>query len=149
MNMQIACLLAVICTNILLVLGFVLAFLYLQKTIKIDTDLKREMFMFSLPINDSDNFNILDNLIKHESDMYQVYNFPSYVEDMYITEEDQNKMLKTVLSNVLKKISPIYMNKLKYIYNEDIIEDIIFEKVRDAVLNVSVEINGQFADSKK
>ena len=41
------------------------------------------------------------------------------------------------------------MNKLRYIYNEEVIEDIIYEKVRDGVLNYTVEINGTFRDKDK
>lgn len=105
--------------------------------------------MFSLPINDEENFNIIDNIIQHEIDVYQIYNFPTYIEDMYIKEADQQEMLKYILERVLKKISPVYMNKLKYIYNEDVLEDIIFEKVRDSVLNLTVEINGEMHQDKK
>lgn len=126
-----------------------LACIYLGKALKNETELKRDIFMFSLPINDEENFNIIDNIIQHEIDVYQIYNFPTYVEDMYIKEADQQEMLKYILERVLKKISPVYMNKLKYIYNEDVLEDIVFEKVRDAVLNLTVEINGEMHQDKK
>lgn len=149
MNMQIVCLLAVLFTNMIIGVGMVLAFLYLAKVTKSDTELKDRMFLFSLPINDEDNLLILDKLIQREMEVYEIYNFPLNSDELYINEKDQKLMVKVVLSNVLKKISPVYMNKLKYIYNEDIIEDIIFEKIRDAVLNFTVEINGQFRDQVK
>ena len=90
-----------------------LACIYLAKCLKNETELKRDIFMFSLPINDEENFNIIDNIIQHEVDVYQIYNFPTYVEDMYIKEADQQEMLKYILEQVLKKISPVYINKLK------------------------------------
>ena len=121
----------------------------LWKLSKEDVELKKDMFQFSLPINDEDNFNILDRIIQHELEIYQIYNFPKYADDTYISEDDQNKMMKEVMRQTLRKISPIYMDKLKYIYNEDIIEDIIFEKIRDGVLQFSVEINGTFRDKDK
>lgn len=142
MNMQIIFLLVVVCINILIGMGIVLSVVKLEKEIKYDMKLKEKMFLFSLPINDEENFLILDKIILEESQRYQIYNFPSYADDNYIAKKDQEKMLKYILSQTLKKISPVYINKLKYIYNEEVIEDIIFEKVRDTVLNVTVEING-------
>lgn len=149
MNMQIVCLLAVLFTNTIICIGIILSFIYLSKLLKRDTDLREKMFTFSIPVNNEDNLTIIDRLVQEEMEIYQIYNFPKFADDIYMSDNDQEKMVKHVLSNVLKKLSPIYMNKLKYIYNEQIIEDIIFGKVRDAVLSFTVEINGQFKDQIK
>lgn len=148
MNMQIICLSAVIVINLLIGVGLILSCIYVGKRIEENKSLNEKMYLFSLPINSEENFNILDNMIKEEVDRYAVYNFPNG-DDLYINEEDQNKMLRYILTQVLKKLSPVYLSKLKYIYNEDIIEDIIYEKVRDAVLNYTIEINGTFRDNSK
>lgn len=148
MNMQIICLLAVIAINILLGVAIVLSCIYVGKRLENNTSLNERMYLFSLPINTEENFFILDKMIKEEVDRYTIYNFPK-TDDLYINEEDQTKMLRYILSQVLKKISPVYMNKLRYIYNEEVIEDIIYEKVRDGVLNYTVEINGTFRDKDK
>lgn len=148
MNMQIICLSAVIAINLLIGVGLILSCIYVGKRIEENKSLNEKMYLFSLPINSEENFNILDNMIKEEVDRYAVYNFPNG-DDLYINEEDQNKMLRYILTQVLKKLSPVYLSKLKYIYNEDIIEDIIYEKVRDAVLNYTIEINGTFRDNGK
>lgn len=148
MNMQIICLSAVIAINLLIGVGLILSCIYVGKRIEESKSLNEKMYLFSLPINSEENFNILDNMIKEEVDRYAVYNFPNG-DDLYINEEDQNKMLRYILTQVLKKLSPVYLGKLKYIYNEDIIEDIIYEKVRDAVLNYTIEINGTFRDNGK
>lgn len=148
MSMQIICLLAVIAINILLGVAIILSCIYVGKRLENNTSLNERMYLFSLPINTEENFFILDKMIKEEIDRYTIYNFPK-TDDLYINEEDQTKMLRYILSQVLKKISPVYMNKLRYIYNEEVIEDIIYEKVRDGVLNYTVEINGTFRDKDK
>lgn len=148
MSMQIICLLAVIAINILLGVAIILSCIYVGKRLENNTSLNERMYLFSLPINTEENFLILDKMIKEEIDRYTIYNFPK-TDDLYINEDDQNKMLRHILSQVLKKISPVYMNKLRYIYNEEVIEDIIYEKVRDGVLNYTVEINGTFRDKDK
>lgn len=148
MSMQIICLLAVIAINILLGVAIILSCIYVGKRLENNTSLNERMYLFSLPINTEENFFILDKMIKEEVDRYTIYNFPK-TDDLYINEEDQTKMLRYILSQVLKKISPVYMNKLRYIYNEEVIEDIIYEKVRDGVLNYTVEINGTFRDKDK
>lgn len=148
MNMQIICLLAVIAINILLGVAIILSCIYVGKRLENNTSLNERMYLFSLPINTEENFFILDKMIKEEIDRYTIYNFPK-TDDLYINEDDQNKMLRHILSQVLKKISPVYMNKLRYIYNEEVIEDIIYEKIRDGVLNYTVEINGTFRDKDK
>lgn len=145
MSMQIVFLLVVIAINILIGVGIIIACIYTGKRLEENKSLNEKMYLFSLPINTEENFLILDKMIQEEVDRYTIYNFP-HSDDLYINELDQNKMLETVLRQVLRKISPVYMSKLKYIYNEEIIEDIIFEKIRDAVLNYTVEINGSFRD---
>lgn len=145
MNMPIIYLSVVICISAVAITALIMIELRHIKSLDADVKLKRDMFMFSLPIDES-NFIILDNLIRDEINIYQIYNLPSFEDKLYISEKEQQKMLKIILSNVLKKISPIYMNKLKYIYNEEVIEDIIFEKVRDSVMNLTVEINGSLSE---
>lgn len=145
MSMQIVFLLVVIAINILIGVGIIIACVYTGKRLEENKSLNEKMYLFSLPISTEENFLILDKMIQEEVDRYTIYNFP-HSDDLYINEPDQNKMLETVLRQVLRKISPVYMSKLKYIYNEEIIEDIIFEKIRDAVLNYTVEINGSFRD---
>lgn len=147
MSTQTICLLAaVLSINLLLILALIFAFIHFEREVKSDRELKYRMFLFSLPVNDEENFLLLDKIIKNECQSWQIYNLPSFEKDYYMTDEDQDKMLKGVLAQVLNKISPVYLNKLKYIYNEEVIEDIIFEKVRDAVLNITVEINGTYND---
>lgn len=125
---------------------FSILHIYLKyKSFTEDIKLKKEMFNFSLPINDEENLNILDKLISDEINVYTIYHFP-YSNELYISEKDQNKMIQTVLKEVLKKMSPIYMSKLEYIYNKDVIEDIIYGKIRDGVLRYTIEINGTFRE---
>lgn len=149
MNILGVCLLvAVLSINIIAIAAFTLMIIHLERNVKSDKELKEKMFLFSLPVNDEENFLLLDKIIQNECQVWQIYNVPSFEDDYYMNKGDQDKMLRGVLSQVLKKVSPVYLNKLKYIYNEEVIEDIVFEKVRDAVLNFTVEINGTYSDLK-
>lgn len=148
MNMQISFLLAVLFTNLIIAGGFISAIYLISKKINMDSELKEKMFMFSLPINDEDNLNILDMVIKNEMDVYTIYNFPAYSDDLYISEDDQNKMIVYILKETLRKMSPVYISKLEFIYNKEVLEDIIYGKIRDMVLSYTIEVNGSFSDLK-
>lgn len=144
MNTQTMILITLICINTLLGIAIIFNIAYFASKVKQTNDTNKKLLLFNLPINNEENFLILDRLISDEINIYKIYNFPPLEEDMYINEEDQNKMIRVVLTQVLKKISPVYIEKLKYIYNEIIIEDIIYEKIRDSVMNFTIEINGEF-----
>ena len=87
-----------------------------------------------------DDFNIIDKLINEEVNKYHVLiTEPNNVS--YINEEYVLTMSKNILKNVLSSISNTYLSKLKYIYNENKLEDIIYQKIQMAVIAYSVDIN--------
>lgn len=87
-----------------------------------------------------DDFNIIDKLINEEVNKYHVLiTVPNNVS--YINEEYVLTMSKNILKNVLSSISNTYLSKLKYIYNENKLEDIIYQKIQMAVIAYSVDIN--------
>ena len=88
-----------------------------------------------------DDFLVLDKLIEESFNQYQVLHVEMLNVD-FIKSDTQNKMVTDLLTIVLKRISPLYINKLKYIYNIEYIEDIILEKIRLLVINFAVETNG-------
>lgn len=87
-----------------------------------------------------DDFNIIDKLINEEVNKYHVLiTEPNNVS--YINEEYVLTMSKNILKNVLSSISNTYLSKLKYIYNDNKLEDIIYQKIQMAVIAYSVDIN--------
>lgn len=95
---------------------------------------------------DSD-LSVIDIIINNEVESYKLYNIISK-QIVYINEEEQQKMIYAVLKNVLASISPHLINKLKFIYNYNIIEDIICEKVKTKVLETAIDINSSSNSSK-
>ena len=55
--------------------------------------------------------------------------------------ENISNMEKYVLTKILNNISQLQLQKLKYIYNDQKLEDIIYEKIQLAVISYATEIN--------
>ena len=116
--------------------------LVLKKRIDQEIIVKEKFLTFTLPI-DENNLNILHELIESSINSYKVYNF-EITDEQYVTEEMQTKMIKYVLQEVLESISPVYMSKLELIYSKNKIQDICYSFIRDHVLAISIEINGNY-----
>lgn len=87
-----------------------------------------------------EDFEIIDAMITEEVNKYHLtINEPNMVE--YMGDESIVEMERYILKKVLETLSPIYLEKLKYIYNANKLEDIIYEKVRLAVIAYSSDLN--------
>lgn len=113
--------------------------LYIFKEIKQKRQLEQLKINLDYHITD-DDFILMDKLIGETFQQYQILNIELLNKD-HITEELQTKMIEDLLRKVLKRMSPIYMNKLSYIYNAEHIEDIILEKIKIIVIDYAVENN--------
>lgn len=139
MNMDLLCVLAVWFTN-LIILVILIYFIYIlnkntQEKNKMDT-LK---FNFDYEPKDTD-FQIIETLIQENLAEYRITKL-EHVEKLYITEEIQNKIFEYVLRKVMYQISPIYLQKLSYIYNKDKLNEIIAQKINMHILDYTIEIN--------
>lgn len=92
-----------------------------------------------------DDMTILDKIIEEERDKYVLLKF-EFQNNLYIKEDMQNEMIRIILTKVMERISPIVYEKLKYIYNQNVLEDIICEKVKFSVMDYAIKINGGYND---
>lgn len=139
-NLEIVYVLVALCIiNLLSLISFDVLLFNVLKEIKQRRNL--EQLKINLDYNVTDNdFILMDKLIGETFQQYQILNIELLNKD-HITEEMQTKMIEDLLRKVLTRMSPIYMNKLSYIYNVEHIEDIILEKIRIIVIDYAVENN--------
>lgn len=109
-------------------------------------NLENRKMLFDIEITE-DITNLLDIIIQESVAKYRI----TYLElrtDLYINEKIQNDMIRWVIKDTLNRISPVYYEKLCYVYNKDVIQDIIYEKASLAVLNYTISVNGTYDDKK-
>ena len=124
------------------------------RTWKASIEQKREQskaqssyYLASLPIN-LNELEILDKIIQQNFERYQILKL-SHKDNLYITEEMQQKIIMDITTEVYTSISDNIWDKLSLIYKKDHIEDIIVQKVQMLVLAYTVEINGNYKEPKK
>lgn len=139
MNMDQICVLAVWFINVLLLLSVIFVIVKLNKNIKEKSRI--EEIKFNLGIEPKENdFLIIDNLIQDNLATYRVMKLES-IEKLYINEETQNKIFEYVLRKTMYQLSPIYLEKLSYIYNQDKLDEIITQKINNAILEYTIQVN--------
>lgn len=90
----------------------------------------------------------MDKIIQQNFERYQILKL-GHKQNLYISEEMQQKMIMDISKEVYSSISDNLWNKLSLIYRKDYIEDIIVQKIQMVVLTYTVEINGNYQDTKK
>ena len=140
MSMDQLCVLAVWFTNVLLLIVVIFTLTKLNKDIKEKNKFDKMKFNYDVEPKETD-FMIIDNLIQENLAEYRIRKLES-VEKLYINEETQNKIFEYVLRKVMYQLSPIYLQKLSYIYNEDKLNEIIAQKINMHILDYTVEVNG-------
>lgn len=99
-----------------------------------------------LDVNISSNYmDIVDSIINDSIIKYRALNI-DHDPKFYMNQKEQEKMISTVLEEVLSSISPVFYEQVSLIYNKDKFEDIVFEKITMAVLSVTVDINGNYKE---
>ena len=109
------------------------------KEMKQKRNLEQLKLNLNYEVKDQD-FILLDRLIQENMQAYEIYHAEE-LNKKFISTETQNKMIESLLKTTLEHISPIYLNKLSYIYNVEHIEDIILDKIKLVVINFTVETN--------
>lgn len=104
-------------------------------------------YLASMPLP-VDDINILDKIIQDEFQRYEIMEL-AHKENLYITSNIQNKMITTIFTKVYKSLSNDLFDKFSIIYKKEYIEDLIAQKVQMVVLNYTIEINGNYKDTKK
>ena len=104
-------------------------------------------YLASVPIN-LNELEILDKIIQDDFERYQILNL-AHKDNLYITEEIQQKIIMDIATEVFKSISQNIWDNLALLYDKEHLEDIIVQKIQMIVLTYTVEINGNYKDDKK
>lgn len=139
MNMVLLCVLAAWFTNVILLIALLIILYNINKSINNKKELELLKMNFEFEPKD-DDFEILDRLIQENLATYRILKLEN-IEKLYITEEIQRKMFEYILRETMYQISPVYMQKLSYLYNKDRLDDIISQKINMAILDYTVEVN--------
>ena len=139
---------------ILLILGIILcisvAIVILMISITNALHQKNDLEITRIEMNmvpKKEDFDIIDLMITEEVDKYHiVVNEPNGVQ--YMSDDNISNMEKTILTKILINLSPLQLQKLKYIYNADKLEDIIYEKVQLAVVTYASELNTNVSENE-
>ena len=140
MNMDLLCVLAVWCTNVIILIALIFFIYMLSKNMRQKVELETLKFNFDYEPKDTD-FQIIETLIQENLAEYRINKLES-VEKLYITEDIQRKIFEYVLRKVMYQLSPIYLQKLSYIYNKDKLNEIITQKINMYILDYTIEVNG-------
>lgn len=149
MTMELAILIAILAE--IIVFGIVVTVIFLKvltttsEAIKKIQILKEREFLYSIDTSEEENFKMLDSLIEDSLSRYRI-SYLEYNDELYISEEDQNKMITWIMRDILSNMSPVYYDRLKYIYNKSKLEDVIYNKVTMAVLGYTISINGNMKE---
>ena len=82
----------------------------------------------------------LNSFIISRFEDYKIKNIEKF-DVNYITDSSQKEITKDVLSSVLETISPLFKKHLSIIYNTDVIDQIIADKVIMTVMSYVIETN--------
>lgn len=139
MNTLIICVFLVLSIDIFLLSGTFVLYLF-YKEYKRKNDLEQLEMNLNFTINE-DDLKIIDDLV---SDAFNHFCFINYdkMNQEYINTQVQQEAINEVLKTTLLRLSPVYMNKLSYIYNRNYIEDLILEKTQIVVIDYCVKVNG-------
>lgn len=132
-------------TVAIIILAITLSKSYKKKVEQESMQYKYYLATMPLPVDD---INILDKIIQDEFHRYEIMEL-AHKENLYVTADIQNKMIRTIFTKVYKSLSDDLFNKFSIIYKKEYIEDLIAQKVQMVVLNYTIEINGNYKDTKK
>lgn len=139
MNMVLICVLAVWFTNLLLLISLLFILNKVNNNIKNKAELDQLKLNFEFEPKE-DDFKIIETLIQENLAEYRIKKL-EHVEKLYINEETQKKIFEYVLRKTMYQISPIYLQRLSYIYNKDRLDEIIAQKINMYILDYTIEVN--------
>ena len=124
-----------------IILCFSITILILMVSITNSLHQKNDLELLEMTIEPKkEDFDIIDLMITEEVSKYHIIvNEPNGIQ--YMSDENISNMEKYVLTKILNNISQLQLQKLKYIYNDQKLEDIIYEKIQLAVISYATEIN--------
>ena len=87
--------------------------------------------------------NALDKIIEDSIDTYIVLNL-GFQDTEYVPEKEQKKMIKDVYTDVIKKLSPSFIDQLCLIYSKEYINTEISKRVQLMIMNYIINTNTSF-----
>ena len=108
---------------------------------KIFNDYK--MQLANVPLHFEDDMKLLNQIIDDEFSQYQIMNL-AHRDNLYINQELESRIITDLLRNVLGQISDDLRMRLELYYNNDRLDDIIFNRIKMIVINYTIEINGNY-----
>lgn len=89
---------------------------------------------------------IIDDLISEVFDNYVLLNFTNDLEHLYINEDMELAAVKNIFTTVYTSVSDVVISKLEMVYSTKYIEDLIVHKVQKRVMDIKIEINGNYRE---
>lgn len=135
----------IILTCSFVVLMYILIFILLKLLLK-ECFLRRKNIQIqnSLDMGNGEIIlNALDKIIEDSIDTYIVLNL-GFQDTEYVPEKEQKKMIKDVYTDVIKKISPSFIDQLCLIYSKEYINTEISKRVQLMIMNYIINTNTSF-----
>ena len=109
--------------------------------------IQEQYYLSSMDVKVED-IDILDKIIDQAFVRYQILKL-GHLNNLYITEEMEQKMIFELTKTVMETVSDNIINKLSLIYKKNYIDDIIVQKIQYIVMQFVIDINGNYKDEKK
>lgn len=90
---------------------------------------------------DSNTPQIVEDIISQCFNDYLVLNVGFKEEKEYIREEDEKKIVLYLIENVLTRMSAPLLQKIKAYYNEELLEEVLSNKIYMFVMNYAIQNN--------
>ena len=94
----------------------------------------------------SDCISIIDDIVNEVFDNYVLLNFTNDLEHLYINEDMELTAVKNIFTTVYTSVSDVVISKLEMVYSTKYIEDLIVHKVQKRVMDIKIEINGNYRE---
>lgn len=143
MSMLIICVLLVLYISIITIL-IVFGCITLSKELKLNRTIKEKEILMKVDVN-TEMMNIIDQFIEDSILQYRL-KYLTESDNLYITTQKQQEMIRSVLKDVLENISPSLYEKMILVYNKNKLEDIIYLKVSMAIIAFVSTINGSYKE---
>ena len=133
----------------MLVLGNMITQIQFRKIRKNQEQTKNNIYtpgLMAVRLEISDCISIIDDIVNEVFDNYVLLNFTNDLEHLYINEDMELTAVKNIFTTVYTSVSDVVISKLEMVYSTKYIEDMIVHKVQKRVMDIKIEINGNYRE---
>ena len=133
----------------MLVLGNMITQIQFRKIRKNQEQTKNNIYtpgLRAVRLEISDCISIIDDIVNEVFDNYVLLNFTNDLEHLYINEDMELTAVKNIFTTVYTSVSDVVISKLEMVYSTKYIEDLIVHKVQKRVMDIKIEINGNYRE---